>query len=111
MNMRGMGCALSIHKKECHKSLGCELSTRKYGKYSYNLSHVKKTMKEIHLMLSCILFISVWWGFPLHKNLWEDNKLHNNLFVTDYCKLIYNVVSLCTHLSLNSMVFVAPKAV
>jgi hypothetical protein len=25
MNMRGMGCALSIHQKECRKSLGCTL--------------------------------------------------------------------------------------
>jgi hypothetical protein len=23
--MRGMGCALSIHKKKCRKSLGCAL--------------------------------------------------------------------------------------
>jgi hypothetical protein len=26
-----MGCALSIHQKECRKSLGCALSTGKYG--------------------------------------------------------------------------------
>jgi hypothetical protein len=25
MNMRDMGCALSIHQKECRKSLGCAL--------------------------------------------------------------------------------------
>jgi hypothetical protein len=25
MNMRGMGCALSVHKKECRKSLKCAL--------------------------------------------------------------------------------------
>jgi hypothetical protein len=25
MNVRGMGCALSIHQKECRKSLGCAL--------------------------------------------------------------------------------------
>jgi hypothetical protein len=37
MNIRGMGCALyirralSIHQKECRKSLGCALSTGKYG--------------------------------------------------------------------------------
>jgi hypothetical protein len=31
MNMRCMGCALSIHQKECRKSLGCALSTGKYG--------------------------------------------------------------------------------
>jgi hypothetical protein len=31
--MRCMGCALSIHQKECRKILGCVLSTRKYGNY------------------------------------------------------------------------------
>jgi hypothetical protein len=25
MNMRDMGCALSVHQKECQKSLGCAL--------------------------------------------------------------------------------------
>jgi hypothetical protein len=31
MNMRCMRCALYIHQKECRKSLGCGLSTGKYG--------------------------------------------------------------------------------
>jgi hypothetical protein len=26
-----MGCTLSIHQKECRRSLGCTLSARKYG--------------------------------------------------------------------------------
>jgi hypothetical protein len=48
MNMRGMGCALSIHQKECQKSLGCVLYIS--ARYLSENMVIQVTNKALHII-------------------------------------------------------------